>query len=62
MAFGMAIANDSIRAEVVDSEEFPEMANQYHVGPVPKTMINYSTEFIGAAPERFVLEKVLETP
>ena len=62
MALGMAIANDNIRAEVVDAEEFPEMAREHQVGPVPKTMINYSTEFIGAAPERFVLEKVLETP
>ena len=58
----MAIASEKVRAEVVDAEEFPEMAARYNVGPVPKTLINYSTEFIGAAPERFVLEKVLSTP
>ena len=62
MAFGMAIANDNIRAEVVDAEEFPEMAREHSVGPVTKTMINYGTEFVGAAPERFVLEKFLEAP
>ena len=62
MAYGMAIASDSISAEVVDAEEFPQMASRYGVGPVPKTLINYNTEFIGAAPERFVLEKILEAP
>ena len=58
----MALANDNIRAEVVDAEEFPEVARQYGVGPVPKTLVNYgAAEFVGAAPERFFLEKVLET-
>jgi len=58
----MAIASDLIRAEVIDAEEFPEVAARYNVGPVPKTLVNYSTDFIGAAPEEYVLEKVLETP
>jgi hypothetical protein len=58
----MAIASDMISAEVIDAEEFPEVAARYNVGPVPKTLVNYSTEFIGAAPEEYVLEKVLETP
>jgi hypothetical protein len=58
----MAIASDMIRTEVIDAEEFPEVAARYNVGPVPKTLVNYSTEFIGAAPEEYVLEKVLETP
>jgi hypothetical protein len=58
----MAIASDRVSAEVVDAEEFPETAARYNVGPVPKTLVNYSTEFIGAAPEEYILEKVLETP
>jgi hypothetical protein len=58
----MAIASDLIRAEVIDAEEFPEVAARYSVGPVPKTLVNYSTDFIGAAPEEYVLEKVLEAP
>ena len=58
----MAIASDSIDAEVIDAEEFPQLASRYGVGPVPKTLINYTTEFVGAAPERFVLEKVMEAP
>ena len=58
----MAIANEKVRAEVVDAEEFGEMAARFGVGPVPKTMLNYKSEFIGAAPEHFVLEKVLSAP
>ena len=55
----MAMASELVRAEVIDAEEFPEMSNRYRVSGVPKTMINYQTEFLGAAPEQFVLEKVL---
>jgi hypothetical protein len=47
---------------VIDAEEFPEIARRFRVGPVPKTLINYQTEFLGAAPEAYVLEKVLTAP
>ena len=58
----MAIGSEKIRAEVIDAEEFPRIAAQHGVGPVPKTLLNYRSEFIGAAPEDFVLEKVLSAP
>jgi hypothetical protein len=58
----MAIAGKSVTAEVIDAEEFPEIARKFRVGPVPKTLINYQTEFLGAAPEAYVLEKVLTAP
>jgi len=58
----MAMASDLVRAEVIDSEEFPELSRRYNVGGVPKTMLNYQTEFLGAAPEGFVLEKILNAP
>ena len=48
----MAIGSDMIRAEIVDAEEFKEMVRRFSVGPVPKTLINYKTEIVGAAPER----------
>jgi hypothetical protein len=57
----MAMASDLVRAEVVDAEEFPAMSKRYNVSGVPKTMLNYQTEFVGAAPESFVLEKILAT-
>jgi hypothetical protein len=62
VAYDMAIGSDMIRAEIVDAEEFKEMVRRFSVGPVPKTLINYKTEILGAAPESFVLEKVLTAP
>ena len=58
----MAIASDLVTAEVVDADEFREMASRFGVGPVPKTVLNYRSEFVGAAPEAFLLEKVLTAP
>jgi hypothetical protein len=58
----MAMASDLVRAEVIDAEEFPALSNRYNVAGVPKTMINYQMEFVGAAPEPYVLDKVLNAP
>jgi len=58
----MAMASDKVRAEVIDSEEFPALSRRYNVGGVPKTMLNYQSEFLGAAREGFVLEKILNAP
>lgn len=58
----MAIGSDMIRAEIVDAGEFKEMARRFSVASVPKTLINYKTEIIGAAPESYVLEKILTAP
>ena len=58
----MAMASDKVSAEVIDAEEFPELSRRYNVGGVPKTMLNYQTEFVGAAPEGFVLDKILSAP
>ena len=55
----MAIAGEMVAAEVIDAEEFPEMARQFGVGPVPKTIINYKVDVTGAAPEGFILEKII---
>jgi len=58
----MAMASDKVRAEVIDAEEFPELSRRYNVSGVPKTLLNYQAEFVGAAPEPFVLEKILNAP
>jgi hypothetical protein len=58
----MAMASDLVRAEVIDAEEFPALAKRYNVSGVPKTMLNYQAEFVGAAPEGFLLEKILAAP
>lgn len=58
----MAMASDMVTAEVVDADEFRDLASQFGVGPVPKTLLNYRSEFVGAAPETFLLEKILSAP
>ena len=55
----MAVASDLVRAEVIDGDEFPDLTRKYNVSGVPKTLVNYQSEFLGAAPEGFVLDKVL---
>ena len=58
----MAMASDLVRAEVIDAEEFDALSKRYNVAGVPKTMINYQAEFVGAAPEGYVLDKILNAP
>lgn len=51
--------NARIRADVVEAEEFPHLAQTYQVRAVPKTIIDGFAEVTGAvSPEMFV-EKLL---
>ena len=60
MAQMMAMENDHIKADVVEVQEFPQIAQRYRVMGVPKTVINETTQFIGAVPEETFIGKVLE--
>lgn len=59
LAHKLAMASDLITAEGVSSEEFPELANQYGVMAVPKTVINDRHSFEGALPEPAFVQQVL---
>jgi hypothetical protein len=59
MAYGMSIVSSLVTTEVIEVEEFSEMARKYKVGPVPKAVLNDRVEFVGSAPEPYLLEKVL---
>jgi predicted DsbA family dithiol-disulfide isomerase len=59
-AHAFALANPNITAEVVECQEFPEVANRYHVTGVPKTVINDRTEFVGAVPDEMFVNAILE--
>ncbi len=59
LAHKLAMASDLITAEGVSSEEFPELANQYGVMAVPKTVINNRHSFEGALPEPAFVQHVL---
>ena len=60
MAHSMALASDKVTADMVESIEFPQLANKYSVYGVPRTVINEDTHLEGAAPEQLFLAKVLQ--
>ncbi len=50
VAHEFAFVNDHIRADMVESSEFPELVKKYRVSGVPKTIINGGPSFEGAMP------------
>jgi len=53
----MALESDLVKADVVESMEFPHLAVKYHVQGVPRTIVNETIHFEGALPEaRLVAE------
>jgi len=60
-AHAFAIANPHVKAEVVECQEFPEMAQAYGVSGVPKTVINDKAEFVGAVPDEIFVNAILQT-
>lgn len=59
LAQRFALENELIRADCIESTEFPELAGKYRVYAVPKTVINGAASIEGALPEGFFLDKVL---
>jgi glutaredoxin-like protein len=60
LAHQMAVASPMVRADMVESMEFPHLAMKYQVLGVPRTVINEIVHIEGAAPEPMVLEKLQE--
>ena len=59
VAHKLAIESDLVRADVIDSSEFPQLAQKYSVMGVPKIVINEKVEFVGAFSEDLFAEHVL---
>jgi len=59
VAHKLAIECDLIKADVIDSSEFPDLSMKYNVIGVPKIIINEKTEFVGAFNEDLFAEHVL---
>jgi len=59
LAHKFAMENDLIKAEVIDGNEFPQLALKYGVMGIPKTVINEKVDFVGAVPESVFLQHVL---
>jgi predicted DsbA family dithiol-disulfide isomerase len=54
----MAVESEHVTADVIEAMEFPELSRRYGVQGVPKIVINETTEFVGALPERQYLDHV----
>ncbi len=59
VAHKLAIESDLIKAEVIESSEFPDLAMKYNVIGVPKIIINEKIEFVGAFNEDLFAEHVV---
>ena len=55
----MAIESQRVEADVVEVQEFPQLAQMYNVMGVPKTVINDTIQFTGAVSEDEFLKHVL---
>jgi len=60
LAHRMAVESPRIRAEMVESTEFPHLAQKYAVFGVPKTVMNDTVTLDGAVTEEKFLEHVLK--
>ncbi len=51
LANRMALANTNITTTTVQATEFYDLARQFRVSGVPKTVVNNEIEILGALPE-----------
>jgi len=61
LAHQFAMENELIKADCIESIEFPDLAQKYSVYAVPRTIINESAFIEGSMPESPFLERMLET-
>jgi glutaredoxin-like protein len=59
VAHKLAIESDMVKADVIESSEFSDLAMKYNVIGVPKIIINETVEFVGAFNEDLFAEHVL---
>ena len=54
----MAVESEHVTGDVIEAQEFPDLAQRYAVRGVPKIVINETTEFVGALPENQYLAQL----
>ena len=59
LAHEMAFASPHITAVAVEATEFPDLARQYQVSGVPKTIVNDAVEILGALPQDAFIDQAL---
>lgn len=58
LALNMAVESDLVNTDVVESAEFPDLANQYNVMGVPLSVINGAERVEGAAPPQQIVDAI----
>ena len=58
VAHQMAKASSKVKADMIDSSQFPHLAKKYNVSAVPHTVINETSHQVGAAPASMIIEKI----
>ena len=61
LAHAMAVESTNITADVIEAEEFPDLARRYGLRQVPLTIINEFATVNGMIGESEFLEKVMQT-
>ena len=56
----MAAASPHVTASVIEATSFPDLAQQYRVTGVPKTVVDDRVEIMGALPEDEFVAQVLQ--
>ena len=62
LAHRMAVESANIQASCIEATEFLELSRKYRVTGVPKTVVNGTTEILGALPEDQFVRAVLGQP
>lgn len=57
----MALESKHVTADMINAQEFPQLAQKYNVYAVPKIVINETIQFECALQEDAFLKKVLES-
>ena len=60
LAHQLAIESELVRADMVESSEFPHLANKYSVMAVPKTVVNEELTLEGSLPEAQLVAAIMK--
>ena len=55
----MAVESSRVTGDVIEAQEFPDLARRYSVNGVPKTVVNEEVEILGALPESDFIEQAV---
>ena len=58
----MAFASPHIPTIAIEATEFMDLSRRYRVTGVPKTVVNETTEILGALPEESFVRAALQIP